>query len=99
MIIIIFFITSPAHSIWVLYFIQNVEDELLIFSDSDWASLKTRIEELKAERTTQKEKFKEDRQDYLSLQEDCKKFRSQIQVLEQKCQVTMTILSIELRPI
>ncbi len=78
---------------------QNVEDELLIFSDSDWASLKTRIEELKAERTTQKEKFKEDRQDYLSLQEDCKKFRSQIQVLEQKCQVKKPLMYFGLGPI
>ena len=32
---------------------------------------------------------REDRQTYLSLQEDCKSIRAQIQILEHRCQVEM----------
>ena len=30
----------------------------MVFAESDWGALKSRIEQLKAERATQKEKFK-----------------------------------------
>ncbi|TRY78681.1 hypothetical protein TCAL_06632 [Tigriopus californicus] len=68
---------------------EEKSDALLVYPWQHWQQLQSKSEELKLERGSFKKKFKEEKQEYLNLQEECKTLAKQIQLLNTQCSAEM----------